>query len=184
MKYLILITLLVPSLIAAQTPNRTNQQILANRIVAYFYGDSIFNQNIIILPASGNTYHYIFRHHKFKNNPVNISFALDSTGMVMPGKELTGLVKIHSSHTQWISGAQAIRICRDQSRRIRKRSLRLALRNDDHSETRVRYHDLTPCDLVWQVDGEVEFRGERYKGTFEVDVFNGGVTRRFAIPWD
>jgi hypothetical protein len=168
----------------------------ADRIVAFFLGDEVFQRYVKLdkqkskytTPRSG-FFQYNFRHPKFSGETFIIAFTLDSSGQFVPGKETHGLIRITSiSDSTWTAARQALRICRDQGHRIKKRSLRLAWDTTDVSydffEKTKNYRDIVPGEMVWKVDGEVLFRGDKYSGTFEVNVLTGNVVRRFAIPWD
>jgi len=162
-------------------------------VVAFFLGDEIFRRYVELATESklyaSSFFKYRFRHPKFQGNEFVIAITLDSAGQFIPGKETRGLVRIESPEdSSWITARQALDICRDQARRIKKKSLRLVWDSSDISydifESTHDYRDIVPGSVVWKVDGEVLFRGEQYRGTFDVNVFTGRVTRRFAIPWD
>jgi hypothetical protein len=189
--------LVVPlAALAQKSPERHPHHHNADRIVAFFFGDEVFHQYINLDTKKSKCsvtnsffFQYNFRHPKFSGETFVVSFTLDSAGQFVPGKETHGLIRIPSiSDSTWISARQALAICRDQGHRIKKRSLHLAwdstnLSYDVFQKTND-FRDIVPGDAVWKVKGEVLFRGERYSGTFEVNVFTGSITRRFAIPWD
>jgi hypothetical protein len=168
----------------------------ADRIVAFFIGDEVFRQFVKLdTKKSKNITHnafffqYNFRHPKFSGETFVIAFTLDSAGQFVPGEETRGLVRILSPNdSAWVTGRQALSICRGRGHRTKKRSLRLGWDQTDVSYQLFQktndFRDIVPGDMVWKVDGEVLFRGDRYSGTFEVNVLNGTLARRFAIPWD
>jgi hypothetical protein len=197
MKTSLLLFLLLPLIILAQNPpDSYPHHHHADHIVAFFLGDEIFQRYVKLdtkksKPSISNSFffQYNFRHPKFSGEKFVISFTLDSAGHLVAGDETHGLIRIPPrSDSTWITARQALRICRDQANRLKKSSVRLAW-----DSTNVSYHifqktrdfrDIIPGDMVWKVDGEVLFRGDRYSGTFEVNVLSGSVTRRFAVPWD
>lgn len=168
----------------------------ADSIVAYFLGGEIFK--LYVHPADRKSkavtpgtflFEYEFQHPKFSGRSLAIRFTLNSAGQLLADEKTLGIIRIEpGSDSTWITAKEALRICRDQSHRIKRRSLRLAW--DSASVSYQLYHktknfqDIVPGNLVWKVNGEVNFRGVRYKGVFEVNVVTGAVTRRFAIPWD
>ena len=191
---LVLATLL-PLTLCAQTP-ADSQRNQADSVVAFFLGTEVSKKYVARdtteskrSASNSALFKYNFRHPKFSGEAFVIAFTLDSAGRFVPDQETRGLVRIESSNdSTWIAAQQALDICRDQARRIKKNSLRLVWDatgvSYDIFESTHNYRDIVPGNLVWQVDGEVLFRGERYNGTFEVNFFTGRVTRRFAIPWD
>jgi hypothetical protein len=197
MKTRMLLLLFLPANLYAQVPSQPHHhQKYADQIVAYFVGDEIFQQYVkldarqskLSTSRSPSFFQYNFRHPKFSGKTFVIAFTLDSAGQFIPGQETRGLVHIKSPNdSSWITARQALRISRDEGR-TKKNSLRLAWEPTDVSydlfqKTR-NFRDIVPGEMVWKIDGEVIFRGDRYDGTFEVNVFTGSVTRRFAIPWD
>jgi len=183
-------------LLAEQQPPRYAHQDTADSIIAYFLGKEIFQRYVKIdtrksksIKPNAHFFQYNFRHPKFSHETFIIAFKLDSAGHFVPGDETRGLIRIPStSDSAWISRRQALEISRGREHRIKKSSLRL-----DWDPTNVSYQafqktndfrDIVPGDIVWKVDGKVLFRGDRYSGTFEVNVLTGNLARRFAIPWD
>ena len=197
MKTLLLSFLLLPMLLRAeqQPPNDVHQDT-ADNIIAYFLGEEIFQRYVKIdtkkskhTKLNAHFFQYNFRHPKFSRETFIIAFTLDSAGHFVPSGQTRGLIRIPStSDTAWISRRQALDISRGRGHRIKKRSLRL-----DWDPTNVSYQsfqktndyrDIVAGDIVWKIDGKVLFRGDRYSGTFEVNVLTGNLARRFAIPWD
>jgi hypothetical protein len=197
MKNSLLLFMCFPVIVVAQSmaKPRIHQQN-ADSIVAFFLGTEIFQQYVAlddkksaVVMSNTHFFQYSFQHPKFSPETFVIAFTLDSTGQFVLGKETHGLISISSvSDSTWITGPQALALARDQARRIKKRSLRLVWDHTSVSyqlfETTHDYRDINPGNLVWQIDGEVLFRGDRYSGTFEIDVVTGKLIRRFAIPWD
>ena len=197
MKVLLLSFVLLPLAVlsqksAASYPHYDN----ADRIVVFFLGDDIFQRYVKLdrkkskfSPSSSSYFQYNFRHPKFSGKTFVIAFTLDSTGQFVPGDDTRGIVRLTSViDLTWITARQALSLSRDKGHRIKKRSLRLAW-----DPTNVSYdifqktgdiRDIVTGDMVWKVDGDVLFRGDRYAGTFEVNALTGSVARRFAIPWD
>ena len=70
---------------------------------------------------------YNFRHPKFSGETFVIAFTLDSAGQFVHDEEHSvAWLRIESPNdSTWITAQQALAICRDQARRINKRSLRL-----------------------------------------------------------
>ena len=171
------------------------RQDKADEIVSFFLGEETFHKYVTVdtketkYTKPNSFFKYNFCHPKFSGETFVIAFTLDSAGQFVSGTETRGLIRIApGSDSTWITARQALDICRDQAHRIKKRCLRLVWDSTNVSystfEKTKDFRDIFPGTLVWQVDGEVIFGGDRYKGTFEVDVVTGGVTRRFAIPWD
>ena len=189
-----LILLLPPTLLAQKPADSQRHQ--ADAVVTFFLGREIFQRHVKLsaketkqTAANSTFFKYYFRHPKFSGETFEIAFTLDSTGQFIHNKDTRGLVSIESPNdSTWISAQQVIAICRDQARRIYKRSLRLVWDSTqvsyDTFNLTHNYHDIVPGKIIWTVDGEVLFRGDRYRGTFDIDLFTGRVTRRFAIPWD
>ena len=173
-----------------------NHRQNADSVVVFFLGDDVFQRYVNLntekskrLTSNAYLFQYNFRHPKFSGETFVIAFTLDSTGRFNQGEETRGLIHMLSnSDSTWINARQALHICRDQAHRIKKRSLRLAWDSTavsfDVFQKTNDFRDIVPGHLVWEVDGEVIFRGQRYSGTFEVNVLTGAVARRFAIPWD
>lgn len=196
MKLIPLVALLFPAAIYAQTPKSTiPYQSKADSIVVFFLGEQIFNRYVKLDLGSSkferdtHSFHYSFKHPKFSGRTLNITFALDANGQFIPSEGTHGLINTATSiDSMWTDGSAALKLCRNQAVRLKKRSLRLewvatnALYDTFHKTGN--YRDIIPGDLVWKVDGEVEFRGDRYSGTFHVNVLTGTVARHFAIPWD
>lgn len=193
MKSALFLLAILPLTTVGQQPHRQK----ADSIVAFFLGDKIFRQYIQldekksqVHSGSGKSsfFQYTFRHPKFSGKTHVITFMLDSTGQFIANDEMRGLIQIDSPDSNWIAGPQALKICKDESYRIKKRSLRLSWSainvSYDLFQKTHNFRDIGPGHLVWEVDGEVEFRGDRYSGKFQVDVFTGTVARVFAIPWD
>ena len=193
--FVLLLFLLMPGLGISQQGQDSNQhRQKADSIVAFFLGDEIFKHsvrfNTLQRKTSGTLfYQYDFVHPKFFPESFTIAFALDSAGQVVADERKLDLFRIEQiTDSSWVTAKQALNICSSQAHRIKKKSLRLAcdpinVSFSDYERTH-NLRDIVPGDLVWKVDGEVIFRGEKYSGTFEIDVFTGHVTRRFAIPWD
>ncbi len=190
----LVLVLLLPLTLFAQKPT-DSQRYKADSVVAFFLGDEVFQRYVkpdtkeTKQPTNSTFFKYNFRHPKFSGETFVIAFTLDSAGRFVPGKETHGLVSIESPNdSTWITAKQAVAICRDQARRINKRSLRLVWDSTSVSYDTFKlthdYRDIVPGRIVWTIDGEVQFRGDRYSGTFDVDLFTGRVARRFAIPWD
>ena|SRR5688572_25969831 len=168
----------------------------ADRIVAFFLGNDVFDRHVKFDTKKSKYstpnaffFQYNFSHPKFSGETLVVSFTLDSAGQFIPGKGTHGLIRIASSNVStWISARQALAICRDEGHRIKKRSLQLSWDSTNLSydifQKTDDFRDIVPGEAVWKVKGEVLFRGERYSGTFEVNVFTGRITRRFSIPWD
>jgi len=187
--------LLLPLTLFAQKPT-DSQRYKADSVVAFFVGDEIFQRYVKLdtkeakQPTANSTFFkYNFRHPKFSGETFVIAFTLDSAGQFVPGEETRGIVRIESPNdSTWMTAKQAVAICRDQARRINKRSLRLVWDSIPVSYDTFKithdYRDISPGRIVWKIDGEVLFRGDRYSGTFDVDLFTGIVARHFAIPWD
>ena len=189
--------LFLPMLLLAEQQRPSDaRQDTADSIIAYFMGDEIFQRYVKIdrrksksTKANAHFFQYNFRHPKLSGEPFVIAFTLDSAGHFVPGGETRGLIRILSHNdSAWITRREALDICRGRGHRIKERSLRL-----DWDPTNVSYQtfqktndyrDIVPGDIVWKVDGKVLFRGDRYSGTFEVNVLTGSLARRFAIPWD
>lgn len=197
MKTSLLSFLFLPLFVLAQkTPDVYVHRQNADSIVAFFLGDKIFQRYVTLdtkkskhVKLNAYFFHYNFRHPKFSGETFVIAFTLDSAGRCVPGEEARGFVRIlPPNDSAWISGRQALSICRDQGHRIKKSSLRLEWDSTSVSYQTFRksndFRDIVPGDMVWKVDGKVLFRGDRYSGTFEVNVLTGNVARRFAIPWD
>jgi len=197
MKTTLLPFLFLPMLLLAeQQPPRYAHQDTADNIVAYFLGEEIFQQYVKLntkksklIKPNAHFYQYDFRHPKFSGETFVITFTLDSAGQFLPGEETRGLIRIPSpKDSAWITRRQALSICQGRGHRVKKRSFRI-----EWDPTNVSYQtfqktndfrDIIPGNIVWKVDGEVTFRGDRYSGTFEVNVLTGNLARRFAIPWD
>jgi len=187
--------LLLPLPLFAQKPT-ASQRYKADSVVDFFLGDGVFQRYVKLdtketkQPTANSTFFtYNFRHPKFSGETFVIAFTLDSAGKFVPGEETHGLISIVSPNdSTWITAKQAVAICRDQARRIKKRSLRLVWDSTSVSYDTFKlthdYRDIVPGRIVWKIDGVVLFRGDRYSGTFDVDLFTGRVARRFAIPWD
>ena len=197
MKTALLPFLFLPMLLlAAHQPPRNAHQFRADSIIAYFLGEEIFQRYVKLnteksklIKPNAHFYQYDFRHPKFSGETFVIAFTLDSAGQFVPGKETQGLVHIPSlNDSAWITRQQALNICRGRGQRIKKKSLRLAWDQTGVSYQTFQktndFRDIVPGNIVWKVDGEVIFRGDRYSGTFEVNVLTGNLARRFAIPWD
>jgi len=183
-------------LLAEQQPPRYAHQDSADSIITYFLGKEIFQRYVKLntkksklIKPNVHFYQYDFRHPKFSGETFVIAFTLDSAGQFVPGEETRGLVRIlQPNDSAWITRRQALNICRDRGHRIKRSSLRLGW---DHTGLSYQtfqktndFRDIVPGNIVWKIDGEVLFRGDRYSGTFEVNVLTGKLTRRFAIPWD
>ena len=191
----LVLVLLLPLTLFAQKPTDP-QRYKADSIVTFFLGDQVFQQYVKLdtketkrATANSTFFKYNFRHPKFSGETFVIAFTLGSTGQFVPGEETRGLVSIDSPNdSTWITGQQAVAICLDQARRINKRSLRLVWDSTPVSYETFNlthdYRDIVPGRIVWRIDGEVLFRGDRYRGMFDVDLMTGRVARRFAIPWD
>ena len=192
-----LLFLFLPLAVSAQkSSDLYPHQNYADSIVAFFMSEEIFEQYVQLdtkksrsVKSNAHFYHYNFRHPKFSGETFIVAFILDSAGQFVPGEETQGLIHIPSANdSAWITGRQALNICRGRGHRIKKRSLRLEWDSTNVSYQTFRktndFRDIVPGDLVWKVDGKVIFRGDRYAGTFEVNVLTGNVVRRFAIPWD
>jgi hypothetical protein len=197
MKASLLSFLFLPMLLLAeQQPLNYSHQDPADSIIIYFLGEEIFQRYVKIdakktksIKPDAHFFQYNFRHPKFSGETFIIAFTLDSTGKFVPGEETRGLIRIPSpSDSTWISRREALNICRGRGHRIKKSSLRLAWDPTDVSYQTFQktndFRDIVPGDIVWKVDGKVLFRGDRYSGTFEVNVLSGNLARRFAIPWD
>lgn len=188
-----LLLILLPLVAFSQHESQYTSQQHADRIVSYFFGDEIFRKYITTddhtNPATtGQTFKYKFRHSRFGDRTFPIALTVDSSGHLIPGNDTRGLVKIASPNdSSWVSARQAFEICRD-SGRIKRKSIRLTW--DSTSVSYANYErthnlaDIFPGNIVWQIDGQVLFRGDWYSGTFEVDALTGRLTKRFAIPWD
>jgi hypothetical protein len=197
MKISLLLLLFVPlSGLAQNSVDPYPYQHNADRIVAFFLGDEVFQQHVRLntkktknITLNSFFFQYNFRHPKFSGETFVIAFTLDSAGQFVPGEETRGLVRIMSPNdSTWITGRQALNICRNGAHRIKKSTLRLewdhtGLSYQTFQETND-FRDIVPGNIVWNVDGDVLFRGDRYSGAFEVNVLTGSMTRRFAIPWD
>ena len=197
MKTALLPFLFLPMLLmAAHQPPRNAHQFRADSIIAYFLGEEIFQRYVKLntkksklIKPNAHFYQYNFRHPKFSGETFVIAFTLDSAGQFLPGEETRGLIRIPSPNdSAWITRRQVINICRDRRQRIKKSSLQLAWDSTNVSYQTFQktndFRDIVPGNIVWKVDGEVIFRGDRYSGTFEVNVLTGSLARRFAIPWD
>jgi hypothetical protein len=192
---LLLLALLPLTALAQHSVDPFPHRDSAERIVTFFVGHEVFQRYVTLdtkrsrhLSPNAFLYHYNFSHPNFSGETFDIAFTLDSAGQFVRGERTNGLFRIPSTaDSTWITARQALGICRDEGR-IKKRSLRLVWDATDVSydvfQQTHNFRDIVPGRLVWKVDGEVLFRGERYAGTFEVNVFNGTVARRFAIPWD
>jgi len=135
-------------------------------------------------------YQYFFRHPKFSGNTFFITITLDTNGQFVPCPQTRGLVDAKSiDDSSSVNAQQALNLCyKEHHRSIKKKSLRLAwdaveVSYDTFQKTH-NFRDIIPGRIVWQVDGKVEFRGDVYSGTFQVDLLTGTVGRHFAIPWD
>ena len=197
MKSSLLFFVLLPLGVLAQSGNDPYpRHQKADSIVAFLLGKEIYQRYVTLntkkskqTKANAHFFQYNFRHPKFSGETFVMAFTLDSAGQFVPGKETRGLVRILSrDDSAWITRRQVFELCRGRGQRIRKSSLRL-----DWDPTNVSYdtfqktndfRDIVFGDLVWKVNGKVLFRGERYSGTFEVNVLTGTLARRFAIPWD
>lgn len=211
MKIAIPLLILLPLSVYGQSPEKIRYQERADSIIIFFLGHENFKRHVSLdrtkseyrsrgnvnrndfssLPAftpASVFFHYDFHHPRFSGETFVISFALDSTGRFIPGKDTHGIIRISSNDSAWTSAPQAMAIARDIGKRAKKRSLRLAWDSTDLSYDVFNksgdFRDISPGDLVWQIDGEVLFRRETYSGTFQVSVQTGAVTKRFAIPWD
>jgi hypothetical protein len=193
MKYVLPVLVMLPLTALSQQPTLPHQA-RAGEIIRYFLGEEIFVRYVEVdlneskTTTSGCFFHYNFDHPKLSGKEFVIAFILDTTGQFIPGEETRGLIHITNSDSTWITKRGALKTCRKQAYRLKKRSLRLAwdpttMSYEDFQMTKD-FRDIVPGSMIWQVDGEVLFRGERYAGTFEVNVLTGAVTRRFAIPWD
>ena len=183
-------------LLAEQHPPHYANQDTADSIIAYFLGEEIFERYVKIdtkksksIKPNSVFFRYNFRHPKFSGETFVIAFTLDSAGNFVPGNETRGLIRIPSPNdSAWVTGRQALSICRGRGHRIKKSSLQLEWDPTNVSyqtfQTTNDFRDIVPGDIVWKVDGKVLFRGDRYSGTFEVNVLTGNLARRFAIPWD
>jgi len=191
----LVLVLSLPLTLFAQKP-ADSQRYRADSVVAFFLADEVFQRYVKLdtketrhATANSTFFKYNFRHPKFSGETFVIAFTLDSAGQIVPGKETCGLVRIESPNdSTWITAKQAVAICRDEAHRINKRSLRLVWDSTSVSYDTFKlthdYRHIVPGRIVWRIDGEVLFRGDRYSGTFDVDLFTGRVARRFAIPWD
>jgi hypothetical protein len=197
MKTSLLSFLFLPILVLAeqQLPRYIHRDT-ADSIIGYFLGEEIFQRYVKLnttkskrITPNAHLYHYDFRHPKCSGETFVIAFTLDSAGQFVPGEETRGFVRIlQANDSAWITGRQALNICHGRGHRIKKSSLRLGW---DHTSLSYEtfqktndFRDIVPGCMVWKVEGEVLFRGDRYSGTFEVNVLTGSLTRRFAIPWD
>jgi hypothetical protein len=196
MKTSLLSILFFSMLLAEQEPPNDAHQDTADSIITYFLGEEIFQRYVKIDTRKSKTikhnahfFQYNFRHPKFSGETFVIAFTLDSAGQFVPGGETRGLIRIPSTNdSAWITRQQALDICRGRGHRIKKRSIELEWDSTNVSYQSFQktndYRDLVPGDIVWKVDGKVLFRGDRYAGSFEVNVLTGSLARRFAIPWD
>jgi len=196
MKTSVILFLWLPLTVIAQSTTESNPPQNATLLLAHFFGEENVQRYIVLdskkskqVTPNSFLFHYNFSHPKFSGKTLVITFTLDSAGRFVPTDDMHGLVHIQSSgDSTWISAREALGICRGQARRIKKSSLRLVWDPTDATYDIYKkthdFRDISPGTLVWTVDGEVLFRGERYKGTFAVNVFTGIVARRFAIPWD
>jgi hypothetical protein len=194
MRILVFLLVVLPFSALAQQQTPLLHQDNADHFVKYFLSETIFQQHVTLDSKQSHSsnkstyFQYNFRHPKFSGKTFVIAFTLDSTGRFVPGKETRGIMKIDSlNDTSWTKAREALRLCNAQGK-VKKRSLRLAwdstaVSYDEYLKTR-NVVDIFPGTLVWQIDGQVNFRGDWYSGTFEVDVLTGRVFRRFAIPWD
>jgi hypothetical protein len=193
MKSLLLCLICLPWIGFSQNPHQQK----ADSIMICFFGSEIFNRFVTNDPdkntqqshTTHSTLYYSFNHPKFSGRVFSISFSLDSLGKLIVDEKTHGLIKPDPSNdSSWISAKQALDICRGQSHRVKKHSLRLSWEQTNVSYDIFKqthdYRDIVPGELVWEVDGIVEFRGDRYSGTFKINVFTGSVARHFAIPWD
>jgi hypothetical protein len=202
----ILLLLILPLAVVCQKQISKKNQIKADSIIAYFLSEEVFMRyvkpqgmcleiirfNNHVVHKSETLIRYNFKHPKFSNKTFEISFVLDSCGRLIvdePNPPVKGLIRIDSlNETNWISAEQAINICSDQSYRLKKKSLRLTWDSNNVSyDTYLKtgnFRDIVPGELVWEIDGKVEFRGDIYSGTFQVNAVTGLVSRLFAIPWD
>ena len=207
----ILVLLIIPTTVFCQHAESINPfQEKADSIVAYFLGTETFQQYVRLDPKAskyrrdGNTtsfdrkpsftpdsyfYQYNFNHPKFSGRNFVVAFLLGNGGQFIANDETRGLIRIPSPNdSMWISGNKAIKISADQAVKIKKKSLRLAWDSTNVSYDLLLkthdYRDITTGDIVWRIDGVVKFRGDRYSGTFQVNVLTGVVARHFAIPWD
>ena len=191
----LLLVLLLPLTLFAQKQT-DSQRYKADSVVAFFLGDEVFQRYVELYKketkhaaANSTFFKYNFRHPTFSGETFVIAFTVDSAGQFVPGEETHGVVNITSPNdSTWITAKKAVAICRDEARRINKSSLRLVWDSTPVSYDTFKlthdYRDIVPGRIVWRIDGEVLFRGDRYRGTFDVDIFTGRVARRFAIPWD
>ena len=197
MKTSLLSFLLLPMLLLAeQQPPRYAHQDIADSIITYFLGEEIFQRYVKLntkksklIKPNAQFYQYDFRHPKFSGETFVIAFTLDSTGQFLPGEETRGLIRISSPNdSAWVTRRQAFDICGGRGHRIKKSSLRLAWDPTNVSYQAFQktndFRDIVAGNIVWKIDGKVLFRGDRYSGTFEVNVLTGSLARRFAIPWD
>jgi len=197
MKTSLLSLLFLPMLLLAkQKPPVDARQDTADSIIAYFLGEEIFQRYVKIdtrksksIKHKAHFFQYNFRHPKFSRETFVIAFTLDSAGRFVPGDETRGLIRIPSPNdSAWVTRREALDVCKGRGQWIKKRSLRLEWDPANVSYQTFQktndYRDIVPGDIVWKVDGKVLFRGDRYSGTFEVNVLTGSLARRFAIPWD
>jgi hypothetical protein len=211
MKCIIVVLLIIPSTVVGQKAGGINPfQERADSIMGHFLGTEIFQRYVRLDPKKsqyrqrGHTtsfnrrlafkpdsyfYVYKFHHPKFQGRTHVVAFTLDAKGQFIVNDETRGLIHIPSvNDSTWTSGSKAISISADQAVRIKKRSLRIewdpgGISYDLYLKT-YDYRDIVPGDIVWKIDGQVEFRGQRYSGVFQVNVLTGSIARLFAIPWD
>ncbi len=186
---------LLPLTVHAQTQEELQHRQKADSIILFFLGNDIAKRYVSLDPAKSESrssgsffFHYDFRHPAFSGETFIITFALDSSGQFIPGKDTHGIIRIVSADSAWTSAQQALTIARDNGKRAKKSSLRLAwdtinISYDAFYKSKD-FRDISPGKLVWLIDGEVLFRGDTYSGTFEINVQTGVVSKRFAIPWD
>jgi hypothetical protein len=167
----------------------------ADEIVSYFLGKDIFKSYVKLVDKKGKStasgscfFRYDFTHPKFSGETFVIAFTLDSIGQLLPGKETYGLIKNSGSDSAWVSKRQALGMIKDSRSQVKERTIRLAWDSTAVSYAKFKetkdFRDIDPGDIVWKVGGKELFRGTGYSGTYEVNVFTGRLTRRFAIPWD
>ena len=216
MKCALLLLVLLPLTAFGQTSRHPYpHQQKADSIVVFFFGEEIFQQYLKLdlkksqyrlrnhdgvrksgfdsnptFKPNSFFYHYDFRHPAFSGETLVVTFVLDSAGQCTSAEDMRGLVRTASlSDSGWVTRQQALRTCRENSYRIKKKSIRLTCDTTNNVSYDIfqkthDFRDIVPGDLVWKVDGEVKFRGDIYSGTFQVNVLNGTLSKGFAIPWD
>src|SRR5688572_9233946 len=159
MEKTILFLLLLPAAALGQNI-KSDHQANADSLVTYFLGKEIFRQYVQLdakrSQARSNSFlfQYNLRHPKFSGKTHVIKFALDATGQFIPNEEAHGLINIASlPDSSWFTGQQALNTCKDESERLKTKSLRLLwdpvnVSYDTFQKTHD-YRDITPGDLFW-----------------------------------